>query len=328
MSIQPRIHFTCPRCHAQHDRGYLNGIDLFRCLRCGYVGYGHDADPDKDRMLHEKRSTTTHTVATEVSSDEAPAAAAATPAAQTLEEALAENAKLREDNLKLGKFAVRVRHHALDLRLPDTLQNSLLLAGILAEADRLVSLNREALVALDDDEELRRLRTTRATHDAEIDKQKAELREARRKAEAAIAEATGLGQQARDRLASVRAKLQALYDRAREWTLHPHATAQAVKDILDEAKDTGAIAPFFVVDSDTRHGDEAVDYVLKGGQPGTEDYYLSSVFMGGAVMDWRSTSCQSEAFRCDGVTARHLARLFHARIVRLRPRAAQAATGS
>lgn len=33
-----RIEFTCPTCGAQHNRGYVNGVDTFRCLKCGYVG--------------------------------------------------------------------------------------------------------------------------------------------------------------------------------------------------------------------------------------------------------------------------------------------------
>ena len=39
------IHFTCPSCHAKHDRGYVNGSDTFRCLGCGYVGLGSPAPP-------------------------------------------------------------------------------------------------------------------------------------------------------------------------------------------------------------------------------------------------------------------------------------------
>ena len=42
------IHFECPVCTHSHDRGYLNGVDLFRCLHCGYIGYGHHSDPTID----------------------------------------------------------------------------------------------------------------------------------------------------------------------------------------------------------------------------------------------------------------------------------------
>lgn len=45
------IHFTCPRCGAHHDRGYVNGVDAFRCLRCGYVGHGLHPDPDIDAAV-------------------------------------------------------------------------------------------------------------------------------------------------------------------------------------------------------------------------------------------------------------------------------------
>jgi rubredoxin len=38
------IHFECPRCKATHDRGYFDGVDTFRCLRCGYVGHGFHPD--------------------------------------------------------------------------------------------------------------------------------------------------------------------------------------------------------------------------------------------------------------------------------------------
>ena len=43
------IHFTCPVCDAIHDRGYLNGFHaVFRCMGCGYTGFGHHPDPDID----------------------------------------------------------------------------------------------------------------------------------------------------------------------------------------------------------------------------------------------------------------------------------------
>jgi rubredoxin len=42
------IHFECPHCKATHDRGYFDGVDTFRCLGCGYVGYGFHADEEID----------------------------------------------------------------------------------------------------------------------------------------------------------------------------------------------------------------------------------------------------------------------------------------
>lgn len=51
MSTRERIHFECPSCGATHDRGCLNGVDVFRCLRCGYVGHGFHTDPEIDREL-------------------------------------------------------------------------------------------------------------------------------------------------------------------------------------------------------------------------------------------------------------------------------------
>ena len=53
MSMKPRIQFTCPKCSRRHDRGYLNGVDVFRCLHCGYVGFGYDADARRDALMHE-----------------------------------------------------------------------------------------------------------------------------------------------------------------------------------------------------------------------------------------------------------------------------------
>ena len=32
------IRFTCPNCGASHTRGYINGVDTFRCFGCGYIG--------------------------------------------------------------------------------------------------------------------------------------------------------------------------------------------------------------------------------------------------------------------------------------------------
>jgi ribosomal protein L37AE/L43A len=46
------IQFECPTCDAHHYRGFINGVDLFRCLRCGYVGHGFSADPETDRAVY------------------------------------------------------------------------------------------------------------------------------------------------------------------------------------------------------------------------------------------------------------------------------------
>lgn len=46
-----RVHFVCPRCEATHDRGYANGVDAYRCLRCGYSGYGFHPDEVIDREV-------------------------------------------------------------------------------------------------------------------------------------------------------------------------------------------------------------------------------------------------------------------------------------
>jgi rubredoxin len=46
-----RIQFKCPTCEAEHDRGFVDGVDTFRCLRCGYTGHGFHPDPEIDRAL-------------------------------------------------------------------------------------------------------------------------------------------------------------------------------------------------------------------------------------------------------------------------------------
>jgi Zn ribbon nucleic-acid-binding protein len=46
-----RIHFNCPACGRSHDRGYLNGVDVFRCLGCGYVGHGFHPDEAIDAEI-------------------------------------------------------------------------------------------------------------------------------------------------------------------------------------------------------------------------------------------------------------------------------------
>ena len=48
--IEP-ITFVCPACDATHDRGYFNGVDIFRCLKCGYIGHGLHPDPDIDEQV-------------------------------------------------------------------------------------------------------------------------------------------------------------------------------------------------------------------------------------------------------------------------------------
>ncbi len=48
------ILFECPTCGARHRRGFLNGVDVFRCLRCGYVGHGFHTDPEIDREVFEE----------------------------------------------------------------------------------------------------------------------------------------------------------------------------------------------------------------------------------------------------------------------------------
>lgn len=46
--VRDRIKFECPTCSATHERGFVNGVDTFRCLRCGYRGFGHHPDADID----------------------------------------------------------------------------------------------------------------------------------------------------------------------------------------------------------------------------------------------------------------------------------------
>lgn len=42
------IQFKCPQCDATHTRGFVNGVDVFRCLGCGYMGHGFHAEPEAD----------------------------------------------------------------------------------------------------------------------------------------------------------------------------------------------------------------------------------------------------------------------------------------
>jgi hypothetical protein len=45
------IKFICPCCAAEHERGYVDGVSLFRCLSCGYLGYGFHPDTEIDRKF-------------------------------------------------------------------------------------------------------------------------------------------------------------------------------------------------------------------------------------------------------------------------------------
>jgi Zn ribbon nucleic-acid-binding protein len=45
------ISFKCPTCNAEHTRGFIDGVSLFRCLRCGYQGHGFHSDPEIDRQV-------------------------------------------------------------------------------------------------------------------------------------------------------------------------------------------------------------------------------------------------------------------------------------
>jgi Zn ribbon nucleic-acid-binding protein len=45
------IVFQCPKCNATHERGFVNGVDTFRCLSCGYQGHGFHSDPAIDAAV-------------------------------------------------------------------------------------------------------------------------------------------------------------------------------------------------------------------------------------------------------------------------------------
>lgn len=51
---KPSVKFICPCCASEHERGYLDGVATFRCLRCGYTGHGFHADTAVDRGLFEE----------------------------------------------------------------------------------------------------------------------------------------------------------------------------------------------------------------------------------------------------------------------------------
>jgi len=45
------VHFLCPCCGARHDRGYVDGVAVFRCLSCGYTGHGFHPDHETDLAI-------------------------------------------------------------------------------------------------------------------------------------------------------------------------------------------------------------------------------------------------------------------------------------
>jgi len=51
------IHFVCPRCSAEHRRGFLDGVCLFRCFGCGYQGHGFHPDSEIDREVYAEHLT-------------------------------------------------------------------------------------------------------------------------------------------------------------------------------------------------------------------------------------------------------------------------------
>lgn len=51
------IKFTCPACAARHNRGHVDGVDLFRCMRCGYVGKKNAYVPSEPLPIPEPRTT-------------------------------------------------------------------------------------------------------------------------------------------------------------------------------------------------------------------------------------------------------------------------------
>lgn len=53
MSMSESILFVCPCCEAQHERGFVDGVDTFRCLRCGYIGHGFHPDREIDKACYE-----------------------------------------------------------------------------------------------------------------------------------------------------------------------------------------------------------------------------------------------------------------------------------
>lgn len=59
--MNERIHFVCPNCDATHDRGCVDGVSIFRCLKCGYQGHGFDTDLENDAAVfaeHQQANAT------------------------------------------------------------------------------------------------------------------------------------------------------------------------------------------------------------------------------------------------------------------------------
>ena len=54
MSTEQPIHFRCHTCDAEHRRGFVNGVDVFRRLRCGYTGHGFTADTESDKLAYRE----------------------------------------------------------------------------------------------------------------------------------------------------------------------------------------------------------------------------------------------------------------------------------
>jgi len=245
---------------------------------------------------------------------------------ETNEQQLDRIAKLEGDNLKLGKLAVRVRKHLLDLHLPESLQNSLLVAGFLAECDDAIRIDRRALIAHDEDEELRRLRAWRDNAAAEEKTKMDELSALRHKAEAAIVTARGREQTAWDRLALVRTAVQGLHQHllsSDHYRTADRKLNNVTGSLLDELNAASTAAPFYTVEADLRvyGGDQPnppTQYVVKGRRKGTRHLYLGSVFVTGDRVRWCPTEDRRKAFRCEEDTARSLARLLHARAVLLK----------
>jgi rubredoxin len=48
--------FTCPECGAQHDRGWVDGVETYRCLGCGYVGTDNRPRPPEPLTDEEFKS--------------------------------------------------------------------------------------------------------------------------------------------------------------------------------------------------------------------------------------------------------------------------------
>lgn len=51
------IQFECPTCGARHQRGFVDGVDTFRCLHCGYLGHGFHSNEGIDREAKRDHDT-------------------------------------------------------------------------------------------------------------------------------------------------------------------------------------------------------------------------------------------------------------------------------